>query len=317
MVRSVLFFIFISLLCVEIKAQQRQMYTQFMYNKLSMNPAFSGNDRHTCMTLIYRDQWRGFPGAPKATQFSVNLPRVGNHLGFGFNMEHQSIGITQKTTIEGAYGYRFRLAEGELSMGMSISGRQYIQDFRDPRLFAIQGLEPDPAIPADVMTRRVFNTGFGIYYNTNLMFFGASVPRLIRSDLDFDTNNFFSSEVRHLLVMGGGSIAVEKDLRITPHVLVKWAEQSPFSLDLHTSLVFKDKYAGGLTYRTGDGPGDYGESVDLVFTFQVSDRMMIGFAHDITLSKIRVADNGSLEMILNYCFLPKKIKTVMVNPRYF
>jgi hypothetical protein len=44
---------------------------------------------------------------------------------------------------------------------------------------------------------------------------------------------------------------------------------------------------------------------------------MIGFAHDITLSQIRAIDNGSLEVIMSYCFLPKKIKTVVVNPRYF
>jgi hypothetical protein len=44
---------------------------------------------------------------------------------------------------------------------------------------------------------------------------------------------------------------------------------------------------------------------------------MLGFAYDITLSKIRVIDNGSLEFILSYNFIPRKIKTIVVNPRYF
>ncbi|MBK8670420.1 MAG: hypothetical protein IPN89_13615 [Saprospiraceae bacterium] len=50
---------------------------------------------------------------------------------------------------------------------------------------------------------------------------------------------------------------------------------------------------------------------------QLSERMMLGFAYDITVSDIRAIDNGSLEMILSYNFIARKIKTIIVNPRYF
>jgi hypothetical protein len=50
---------------------------------------------------------------------------------------------------------------------------------------------------------------------------------------------------------------------------------------------------------------------------QLSEQLMVGAAYDLTLSKIRAADNGSLEMILTYNLIQRKIKTVIINPRYF
>ena len=88
-------------------------------------------------------------------------------------------------------------------------------------------------------------------------------------------------------------------------------------MDLNLSATVQEKYSAGMTYRTGGAAGDIGESIDLIFGMQLSDRLMLGFAYDITLSKIRAIDNGSLEVILSYSFLPRKIKTIVVNPRYF
>jgi type IX secretion system PorP/SprF family membrane protein len=312
--------VFISLFVIAygfVFGQQQQMYTQFMYNKLSLNPAFAGNETYFSLALLYRDQWNGFPGAPKAQLISLNMPRVGKRIGLGVNLERQSLGITEKITYEAMYAYKFFLGEGTLSMGMNVSGRNYVQDYTDSRLFAIQGLDIDPAIPSAIQSRNLFNAGFGIYFNTNNFYLGASIPRMIKSDIDFDSNNLFSTEVRHLFFMVGGTFVVNNDFRVTPQFMFRAAEDSPYGMDLNFSGTYLEKYSAGITYRTGGGKGDLGESLDLIFGMQLSDRMMLGFAYDITLSKLRTIDNGSLEVILNYNFIPRKIKTVIVNPRYF
>lgn len=298
-------------------AQQQQMYTQFMYNKLSLNPAYAGNESYTSATLLYRDQWTGFKGAPTAQVFSLNLPRIAKRVGLGVNVERQALGITEKLTYEAMYAYKFLLGQGTLSMGMNVSGRKYIQNFADPSLYAVQGVENDPSIPATMQTRNVFNAGFGLYYSTNRFFLGAAIPRMIRSDLDFDTNNTYSSEVRHLLVMTGATFDLNQEVRITPQMLFRAAENAPWGVDLNCSLTWKDMYSLGTTYRTGGTRGDLGESLDLLASVQLSERILIGFAYDLTLSKIRAIDNGSLEVVLNYNFIRRKIKTVIINPRYF
>jgi len=284
---------------------------------MGLNPAYAGNETYLSATLLYRDQWNGFPGAPKAQVLTVNLPRLGKRVGLGLNFERQTIGITEKVTYELMYAYKFFLGEGTLSMGMNVSGRNYIQDYTDSRLFAIQDINLDPSIPQTVLSRNLINAGFGVYFNTTKFYLGASLPRMIRSDLDFDNNNLFSTEVRHLFLMTGGTFIVNNDFRVTPQLMFRAAENSPWGFDLNISGTWKDKYSTGLTYRTGGTKGDLGESIDLILGIQLADRMMLGFAYDITLSRIRTIDNGSLEMILSYNFIPKKIKTIIVNPRYF
>lgn len=316
MTRYALLLFLMSLACFAL-GQQQQMYTQFMYNKMALNPAYAGNETYLSANLLYRDQWSGFPGAPKAQVLTVSLPRLGKRVGLGVNFEHQTIGITEKLTYELMYAYKFFLGEGTLSMGMNISGRKYIQDYTDSRLFAIQDITLDPSVPAIVQTKNLINAGFGVYFNTNKFYLGASLPRMIRSDLDFDDNKFFSTEVRHFLLMTGGTFIVNNDFRLTPQMMFRAAENSPWGLDLNLSGTWKDKYSAGMTYRTGGARGDFGESLDFIVAAQVSERIMVGFAYDATLSRIRAIDNGSLEMILSYNLIPRKIKTIMVNPRYF
>jgi len=317
MMKSILIFYLSLIFTCMIYSQQQQMYTQFMYNKMGLNAAYAGNETYLSVNLLYRDQWNGFPGAPKAQVLTLNMPRLGKRVGLGLNFERQTLGITEKVTYELMYAYKFFLGDGTLSMGMNVSGRNYIQDYTDSRLFAIQDINQDPSIPRTVQSRNLINAGFGIYYNTNKFFLGASIPRMIKSDLDFDNNNLFSTEVRHLFLMTGGTFIVNNDFRLTPQLMFRAAEKSPWGLDLNISGTWKDKYSTGLTYRTGGTRGDLGESIDLIFGIQISERLMLGFAYDITLSRIRTIDNGSLEMILSYNFIPNKIKTIIVNPRYF
>lgn len=302
---------------VVVTAQQQQMYTQFMYNKLALNPAFAGNETYLSASLLYRDQWNGFPGAPKAQVFNVNMPRIGSRIGIGLNLERQTIGITEKITYELMYAYKFLLADGTLSMGMNVSGRKYTQDYTDSRLFAIQDITIDPSIPQTVQSRNLLNAGFGVYFNTNKFYMGASIPRMIKADIDFDKNDLFSTEVRHLFLMTGGTFILSNDLRLTPQLFFRIAENTPFGIDLNGSVTLKNQYSAGLTYRTGGTKGDIGESIDVIFSFQMSEQLMMGFAYDIGLSKLRTASNGSLEMILTYNLIPRKIKSVIINPRYF
>ncbi|MGB4837663.1 MAG: PorP/SprF family type IX secretion system membrane protein [Saprospiraceae bacterium] len=317
MMRSVLLAILIHTIGMTAIAQQQQMYTQFMYNKMGLNPAYAGNETYMSATLIYRDQWNGFPGSPKAQALSVNMPRIGNRIGIGLNFERQSLGITEKVTYEMMYAYKFILGEGTLSMGMNISGRKYVQDYTDNRLFAIQDINLDPSIPGILQSRSLINAGFGVYFNTNQFYLGASLPRMIRSDLDFDNNDLFSTEVRHLFLMTGGTFIVNNDVRLTPQLMFRLAEYSPWGLDINFSSTWKDKYSLGLSYRTGGSASDLGESVDIIAGLQLTDRMMVGFAYDVSLSRLRTLENGSLEMILSYNFIPRKVKTIVVNPRYF
>ena len=52
-------------LAQSILGQQDVLSTQFMFNKLAVNPAFAGNSESANITAIIRDQWTGLEGETK------------------------------------------------------------------------------------------------------------------------------------------------------------------------------------------------------------------------------------------------------------
>ncbi len=299
-----------------LEAQQDILYTQFMYNKLSLNPAFAGNDDALCFLGIIRDQWTGFEGSPKAQAFSVNFPRLGK-VGLGLNLSRNTIGVSEKTTIEGIYAYRFPIKSGSLSMGMSFSGRHYKEDFADPTLRIINPFVEDNAIEQGIYSTNVFNAGFGIYYNNNRFYLGASMPRLIRSDIDIKVGLKKSFEVRHLYVMTGGALDIRRNLVLMPQMLFRWAENSPYNVDLNVGLLFYDRFYTAVTTRTGGASEDWFESVDFIMGFHLNTKLFLAAAYDVTVSPLRKYENGSLEVLLQYCFGKKKRPVEIINPRFF
>ncbi len=314
---NIFWFVFFSLCANGIFAQQEQLYTQFMFNKLVLNPAYAGNEEVACASVLYRDQWTGFEGAPTTQLFSINAPLAGQKVGLGFNLARNTIGITEKLTLDAIYAYRLKIGKGTFSMGVQASLRRFDQDFTDPRLIAIQGLEQDQAVQLEVLSKNVVNFGFGAYYSTNLYYVGASIPRLSKADIDFDQDDIFSSEVRHFYIMGGAAFAVNADWTLKPQVLLKVVENAPFDADLNILATYKEKYHGGLTYRTGGNNGGIGESLDLIFGFQLNPQLMLGFAYDYTLSDLRTHNSGSIELMLHYCFNKRNNQEEIINPRYF
>ncbi|WP_455423520.1 type IX secretion system membrane protein PorP/SprF, partial [Aquimarina mytili] len=48
-----------------IHAQQDAQYTQYMYNTISVNPAYAGSRGVMSIMGLHRSQWVGLDGAPR------------------------------------------------------------------------------------------------------------------------------------------------------------------------------------------------------------------------------------------------------------
>jgi len=309
--------IILTLFYIGAYGQQDVMYTQFMYNKLAINPAYAGKVESFTLNLIHRDQWTGLDGAPQAQSLSLNFPTIAKSLGLGLNISREAIGVQEKLTVEGNYAYKFNLAEGSLSMGLSASARQFTNDFSDPRLTSVESINIDPAIDGQKHTKTYVNAGAGIYFRTNTYYFGVSVPRMIEANIDFEDAGELSREARHLYAMTGAAFQLKNKLKFTPQILFKLAENAPFDLDINFGLDYDEKYYGAITVRTGGGNEDIAESVDLIFGFQVTESVLIGLAYDYTLSDIGKYENGSIEALFNYRLRAKEKPVDIINPRFF
>jgi len=295
---------FLALAC-SAAGQQEQMYTQFMFNKLVYNPAYAGNFVSPTLTAIYRNQWMGMEGAPKAMALSYTQPLLSNRVGIGANITRQSIGINTNMTFDVAYAYRIHLKRGTLAVGLQASMRNIRQNWADSRIIAID--QNDPGIPLDPKSKFVPNFGTGVYYSayTERWYGGIALPRIVSNSIDFsEFGDVLSREVQHINAMGGIKFDPTEDLEITPQVLLRYAIGAPFDADVNVSALLYKKFYGGLTYRLGGDTNFVGESVDVALGFQAIEKLFFCFSYDLGLTRLRKHNNGSIEATVRWWFNP-------------
>ena len=297
-------------------AQQDAQYTQFMFNKIAFNPAYAGSHKAPCLSGIYRTQWVNLEGAPVSQNFNFHMPLFHNRIGIGLSVHHDRIGPTNTWNYAMQYAYRVKIGGGDLSFGVQGQIRDYQVDWQG--LTAVHS--GDALYGFREETKLIPNFGFGIYYGHDNFYAGVSMPRLLNNDLTFQydgniQNSDFSREARHFFGMAGLILPISDAIKLKPAALVKVAPNSPFDMDLHGGVIFYDKVNVGATYRIGGFQGNAGESIDFVLQLILSERLKIGLAYDYTLSDIRTYQNGTYELMVEYCMHSKQRGST--NPRFF
>ena len=269
-IKYLLLIVLLGLGASTLNAQQESHYTQFMYNKLYLNPAFAGAEGFGSFVGIYRNQWMGFEGAPVSQLVSFNTPFFGQRVGFGVVLNHDNIGIMNKWN--GALSYSYDLLNrpnAMLRIGFQGSAKYYQMDFADPNLIIAD--PADPSIQYNMMTSDVYwNVGAGLYLSVKNFFFGVSAPGLIENVIGYNPNNNVetAAEVRHFYAMTGFALPVSNDLTMRSSLLAKYVKNAPIDVDINLSFEFNKRFTTGLSYRVG-GDG-YGDSVDILLFGQLT-----------------------------------------------
>lgn len=293
------------LLSLTASGQQEQMYTQFMFNKLAYNPGSAGSFASPTLYAIYRQQWAGLEGAPNTQVLSYSQPLLNNRVGLGGTIMRQQIGISTNLTFNIAYAYRVQMRRGTFSVGLQASLRNFRQNWSDSRIIAID--QNDLAIPTEPQSKFLPNFGAGVYYTAyhDKWFAGLALPRLVQNSIDFsEYGTEFSREVQHINAMGGMTFEPNKDLKLTPQVLFRYAIGAPFDAEANISCLLRKKFFGGLTYRVGGDTKGFGESVDVALGMQMTENLFICLSYDIGLTRLRKFNNGSVEACVRWWFSP-------------
>jgi len=314
--RSIIIALLVSVVLNIGYGQQERQYSQFMYNKLAINPAFAGALPSTSFGLLYRNQWMGFEGSPVTQSLSANIPFLDQRVGVGANLIHSTIGISDMWTLSGMYAYRLPMGNGFISGGLEGSIRYYGVDYSNNSLRADQNLAADNAVLVENNTKVVPNLGLGAYYADKSFYIGVSAPRLLQSNIDFNDALLISREVIHFYLMSGYSIEANEELFFTPQVNLKFAKNSPVSLDANLMVDFGLKYNAGVSYRTGGINSALGESIDILFGMKVIQPLFLGLSYDIQIGDLGRYNKGSIECFLRYS-LPGEYDVDVQNPRFF
>ena len=294
-------------------AQQDHQYTQFMYNKLLINPAYAGARGVPSVTGIYRNQWVGFDGSPQSALLSFNSTFLSERVGVGLTLSNQSAGLNRDFFGQVAYSYDL-VGSKNLSLRVGVQGSLRSQSvaFNEAQPITIG----DPATDINRATNILGNVGAGVYATiSQRLYIGLSVPRLYANKIGFNPNpgNLQASESVHFYGIAGAVIPLSDDINFLPAVMLKYVKNAPFDADINLNLEIREKITAGLSYRPG-GDGS-GESIDMLVFWQATPQFGVGAAYDFSLSQIRDYTAGSIEVMVQ-ADLKKKKKT-MSNPRFF
>ena len=293
--------------------QQEHQYTQFMYNKLLLNPAYAGARGVPSVTAIYRNQWIGFKGSPQSALASFNSPFLSPRVGIGVTLSHQSIGLQRDFHMSLAYSYDL-VASDEFSMrvGITASLRSLGIAFSD----AQPNVGGDPSLGDERVNDFYGNVGAGLYGTvSDRMYFGFSVPRIYSNAIGYVNGSatLIAKEYQHYYAMAGGIIPIADDINLMPALLLKYVKNAPFDADINVNLDIRKKFTAGLSYRLGgDGPG---ESIDLLAFWQATPQFGVGASYDFGLSSLKDYNAGSIELMVQADL--KKRSKKMSNPRFF
>jgi type IX secretion system PorP/SprF family membrane protein len=286
-------------------AQQEIQISQYMFNGMFLNPAYAGTHDYWSGSLLYRNQWVSFPGAPKTGLLSVDGPIKGKNMGLGFMATTEKIGLTQVTDVSAAYSYRIKVGSkgGQLSFGLRAGVRNQTFNISD-----LQNI-PDAGDPLYNANQSVWTPkfDFGVYYYTTRGYLGLSVPSVITID-SRKVDNTDAGLRRHFFLNGGYVFKVSNSVDFKPSFLVKYEPSAPVSADINAHFLFNERLWLGASYR-------HNAAVVGMVEFQISPKLRLGYAFDYTTSGIRTYQSGSHEIMLGYDFIQQLTK--IKNPRYF
>ena len=293
------------IISITLYGQQDPQFTQYMFNTMSINPAYVGSKGHGVINLLGRAQWVGVEGAPQTQTLSYDTPIGYSGVGLGINLMNDAIGPSNEMLLEANVSYTVRInEEANLAFGLKLGGRLFNVDWRkgkyrdkeDKKLLApINSFSP--------------SLGAGVYYYTDNWYFGLAVPSIIRNFYYDDVTEGGSvlHERMHFFFIVGYVFELKENIKFKPALLTKAVSGAPLSLDVSANFLFNDKFRAGLAWRLDD-------SISALLGFQAGRSLHIGYAYDLTTSNYSNYNSGAHEVLLRYeIFRPQSVR----SPRFF
>lgn len=292
-------------IATSLKAQQDAMYSQYMFNKFTINPAFAGVKESASGLLLYRTQWVGFKGSPESGTFSFHTPFEDKDFALGLNATRESIGPTTNTSAFFSYAYHLKLGPGKLSLGLR--GGAYRSSFNANEL---NYREPDPYSNAGTVSSLIPSFDFGAYYYTNRFYAGVSATHLSQRTLEYPLpKGAGHMELqRHYMGTVGGALQLSPNLIFRPSTLVKLVPSAPVNVDLNASFLIHEFLWLGASYRSD-------RSLVFISEFNITDYLRAGYSFDYGLNALQDHHNGSHEVFVGFD-INLSSKKESVSPRY-
>ncbi|MEO1013255.1 MAG: type IX secretion system membrane protein PorP/SprF [Bacteroidota bacterium] len=283
-----------------LSSQQLPQFTQYLYNTVSINPAYAGSRGVLNVTALHRNQWTGLEGNPKTNTISIHTPIKFTNIGLGLSYISDNLGFESTNYIYGDFSYSVPLNDNvNMSFGLKAGLTSYSLENPDDNdnFFANNGTLWSP------------NFGAGIYMSSQRWFLGISSPRILNTDLN--EGEFMALERNNYFAIGGVVLDLSRSLKFKPSVIYKFTDGAPATYDVSANFLLYDKLWLGATYRF-----NFANNIGAIIDYQISKEIRVGYAYDLPTSEFRSYGSGTHEVLLIYEPFRKKSGGIK-SPRYF
>ena len=283
------------------------IYSQYMFNGLVINPAYTGSQESMVATATSRAQWTGFDGAPNTQVASFHSPIKLSRSAVGGVFIHDEIAVINQYAVYGTYAYRIPVSENaKISVGAQ-AGISYYRSNLDDLFIVTPGGIPDPAF-SQAETRYLPILGLGVYYYSKRLYVGLAVPQVINNRWDNQDAISKSRQTRQFLLSAGYVFDIGANLKLKPNTLLKWVEGKEFQFDINANLLIHEFLWVGASYRLDD-------SVDGLVQWNITPQLSLGYSYGWPISDIATTQYGTHEILVSYRI--KHNRHIVFSPRYF
>ena len=305
---------------MQVFAQQRPQYTQYIFNNYLLNPALSGIENYTDFKAGFRKQWAGIDDSPQTTFASahwalggeylwknpLSLPEKGvdpmsdNYMqNYTASPAHHGVGamvILDKagplTRLDANLTYAYHLQLGgtlNLSLGVAAGITRFGLDvtrleLEDPA---------DPALRNTIVSQYKPDLAAGLWLYGARFFAGVSVQQILPQTLSFTNDASYTQgkTVPHGFATVGYKFTIDDTISAIPSVMVKYVRPTAPSIDANLKVSFRDRFWLGGSYRQHD-------SFSALAGFNFSKLVNLTYSYDFTTSELNSVSSGSHEIVL-------------------
>lgn len=290
-------------------SQTEPQFTQYMYNRFLVNPAYSGSNDAVEFHLLHRSQYVSLAGKAIASQaFNFNIPVYVASSGVGLTVVNDLIGFQRSTYVNAQYNYRKKFKWGNMAVG--ISGGIVQTSIDGSLLSAPDGIytggvnHNDNFLPNNLQQGVAPDFSVGVYFSSDKHFAGAALSHIVLTNANVGTPSGKSKLVfnRTCFFTGGYHFVINPKITISPAALVK-TNFVNVQTDLSVNFLAINTIVGGISFR-----GYTKKTVDalaLILGFRYKG-LQLAYSYDANLSYLSMFNSGSHEVSLSYSYMLKK-----------
>lgn len=301
-IRKKLIFLVATLFATISFAQTEALYSSYLFNNLSINPAYAGYKKCLNGNLWIKKQWMGIEGSPTSALLSAHTPLSNQNSSVGLTLFNESWGVNRQTGFNGIYAHRIKLKEKlEISGGLQAGFIQY----RIDNLSLTRQELSDPVF-TDNVSKIVPDFSTGFFLNSEKYFVGISATHLQRNFFKPSGNSLYYRKL--YFISAGALIFSNYDVKLKPTLLIRGTEKSKLQGDLGLNVLLKEVIWLGASYRSSGA---------LIFLTQLklNHNLDFGYALDLNTRISTYKNFVSHEIMINQKFSFKK--NDVISPRHF